>query len=189
MEDSDTAYEEQQHDYRWKRRYGILYRAEISTLYHRKRERFFSLLDKWEKVVTLFLGSAAFLDLVGQDKHPIFGLFAILSLTSLIFDFSEKSKKHGELAAKFKRLEASIEKVGEYPEEEQINEWSAQLREIESGEPASYNLLVAICQNELANSRGRENEVSQIPFYVSWLANFIPFSNRKIEFKQGASGQ
>jgi hypothetical protein len=98
-----------EHAYQWKRRDSILYRAELSTLYHRKRGRFLALLDKWGKLFTLLFGSAAFVQLLTVDKHPLLALpFAILAFANLIFDFAECARKHGELASDFKMLEATI---------------------------------------------------------------------------------
>ena len=172
----------------WRKRYNILYRAELSTLYHRKRESFFALLDKWDKVFVLLLGSGAFINLISLEKHPAFAIsFVVLSLASLVFDFSERSRKHGELATKFKLLEASIERTGERDwKEVDLNEWSAEIREIESGEPATYTLLVRLCQNEIANARGILGDVSKMRWYEILLAHFLPFSGRKIQFHQNS---
>lgn len=171
-----------QADYLWERRCGILNRAELSTVYHRKRERFFGLLDRWDKILTLLLGSAAFVKIVNMDSHPLYALpFAILAFSSLIFDFSERARRHSELATSFKMLEAAIEAVGERDyAEEQLSAWSARIREIESGEPAVYNLLVRICQNELARARGQKQDVTHISWWRALLAHFLPFANYEI---------
>jgi hypothetical protein len=164
----------------WDRRCDLLYRAELSTLYHRKRERFFALLDRWDKVFTLLFGTAAFAQLVSLDHHPLLALpFLTLALTSLIFDFSESARKHGELASSFK-----IEALGErdYTEPD-LNSWAARLREIESGETSVYNLLVRICENEIARARGNKKDVTHIPFWRACLAYVIPFSNVEIKPK------
>lgn len=184
MSDTEPAISDALQKHFWDKRSDILYRAELSTLYHRKRENFFTLLDKWDKIFTLLFGSIAFFKIVNLDQHPLWALpFAILSLSSLIFDFSENSRKHGELATKFKLLEAAIEKVGEWNfNQDNLSEWSARIREIESWEPTAYTLLVRLCQNELANAKGIAGDISKIPFYKAWLAHLIPFSNQKITF-------
>ncbi|RQR22554.1 hypothetical protein DIE23_36705 [Burkholderia sp. Bp9143] len=174
--------DDSQADYLWARRFDILNRAELSTAYHRKRERFFGLLDRWDKILTLLLGSAAFVKLVNMDTHPFYALpFAILAFSSLIFDFSERARRHSELATSFKMLEAAIEAVGERAfTEDQLSAWSARIREIESGEPPVYNLLVRICQNELARARGQAQDVTHISWWRALLAHFLPFANYEI---------
>jgi hypothetical protein len=170
----------------WDRRCDLLYHAELSTLYHRKRERFFALLDRWDKIFTLLFGTAAFAQIISLDRHPLFGLpFAVLALSSLIFDFSEGARRHGELASSFKMLESTIEAKGQRDfTESDLNTWSARIREIESGETSVYNLLVRICQNELARSRGNKADVTYIPVWRACLAYFIPFSNYEIKQKR-----
>jgi len=171
----------------WDRRCDILYRAELSTLYHRRRESFFSLLDRWDKVFVLLLGSAAFVSLLTLDAHPwVAAVFVLLSLSNLVFDFSARARKHGELATKFKLVEAEIERRGERDwNEADLNEWSAKIREVESGEPAVYTLLVQICQNEMANARGDTKHISKVHWYEALLAHLFPFSSRKVQFRSG----
>lgn len=46
-------------DYYWSRRHEILWRISLSTLYHRRRERFFDTWDRVVKAVSIIGGSAA----------------------------------------------------------------------------------------------------------------------------------
>lgn len=111
---TDSRHIDSERQHLWNRRCDILYRAELSTLYHRKRESFFALLDKWDKIFTLLFGSAVFVQLISLDKYPLLALpFAVLTFASLIFDFSENSRRHSELATNFKMLEAAIEATGD----------------------------------------------------------------------------
>ncbi|MBU9614739.1 hypothetical protein KTE96_23675 [Burkholderia multivorans] len=177
-----------EHKHLWNRRCDLLYRAELSTLYHRKRARFFALLDRWDKIFTLLFGSAAFAQVITLDRNPWLALpFVVLAFASLIFDFSESARRHGELASSFKMLESTIEGTGERDfTESDLNAWSARLREIESGETSAYSLLVRICQNEIARSRGDSADVTYIPFWRACLANVVPFSNYEIKHKRQA---
>jgi len=170
-------------DYLWERRDALLHRAELSTRYHRKRERFFALLDKWDKIFTLLFGSAAFVQIISFDKYPLLAFpFVTFAIASLVFDFSENTRKHSDLASHFKMLESAIEAVGQRDfTETDLNTWSARICEIESGEPAIYNLLVRICQNEIARAKGKKADVTAIPFWRAGLANFIPFANDEIK--------
>lgn len=180
--------DDDEHKHLWNRRCDIIYRAELSTLYHRKRERFFALLDRWDKIFTLLFGTAAFAQVITLDRQPLLALpFVMLALASLIFDFAESARRHGELASSFKLLESTIEAAGERDfVEPDLNLWSARLREIESGETSVYNLLVRICQNEIARSRGNKGDVTYIPVWRACLAYVVPFSNYEIKSKHSA---
>jgi hypothetical protein len=60
-------------DHAWTKRHDALYKAELSALYHQKRERFFELLDKLGKAAAVFGGSAALWklgDLMLSQRSP-----------------------------------------------------------------------------------------------------------------------
>jgi len=174
---------DQERTYLWNKRCNILYNAEVSTLYHRKRERFFALLDRWDKVFMLLFGSAAFAQLISIERHPLFALpFAVLALASLLFDFADRARKHGELASMFKMLEATIERKGERDfDESDLAIWSSRLRQIESGETAAYVVLVRLCQNEIARAMNNSQDITRIPVWRALLANLCMFQNYRVQ--------
>jgi len=100
--------------YLWGRRDAVLQRAQISVLYHRKRERAFDLADRFAKAVAIIGGSAAFagMEVPGLVK-TMAALIAVTSTLSLVFGFSERSRKHSDLAQGFCLLEAAIVQKGE----------------------------------------------------------------------------
>lgn len=173
-------------EYLWRRRDEILYRAELSTVYHRRRERFFTSLDKSDKLFTLLFGSAAFVQVVNTHNYPFLGMpFVIFALCNLVFGFGEIARKHGELASRFKAVEASIERVGPRDfSEDDLNKWSARVREIEFGEPITYVVLLRLCQNELAIIKGHVEDMTDIPWWRRMLANVFSFSDYKTKTKQ-----
>jgi NaMN:DMB phosphoribosyltransferase len=99
--------------YQWGRRDAVLQRAQISALYHRKRERAFDLADRLSKAVAVIGASAAF----AAIGEPVFvkgmaAMIAITSALSLVFGFSERGRRHSDLAHRFCLLEADITQKG-----------------------------------------------------------------------------
>ena len=98
----------------WKLRHDVVYRAELSSLYHQKRERFFELLDKSTKAVSVFGGSAA---LLNASSAPVIvylaAIITFFSVISLVFGFSEKARRHSELKRRYRILIAEIMACGE----------------------------------------------------------------------------
>jgi len=142
-------------DYLWKRRHAVLYRVELSALYHQKRERFFDFCDRGAKVVSIVGGSAALYKL-GVDEVVAVAAAAItvVSALSLVLGFGEKARRHSELARNFKQVQAEMLRVGERDyTEDNLRDWEARVALLEATEPASLGVLVRICQNELAAAR------------------------------------
>jgi hypothetical protein len=156
-----------QDDYLWDLRHGVLYRAELSGLYHRKRERFFALLDRGSKALALIAGTAAFSSLLDSAKEKaLAGLaVAIATLPGLVFSWADKARMHAELAQKFIQLQAEIVSTGERDfTEEQLSAWQGKLRLLEANEPPTLSGLVRLCQNQLAMAAGQADRV----FPLTW---------------------
>jgi hypothetical protein len=172
--------------YLWKRRYAELYRAELSGLYHRKRERFFALLDRGGKALSLIAGTAAFSSLLASaDDKALAGLgVAISTLPGLVFAWSDKARQHGELAQKFIQVQAEIVGAGERSfTEEQVDAWSANLRRLEASEPPTLTGLVRLCQNQLAFAAGDYDSVHPL----GWKRYFVHFWDMTLDSPPVAS--
>lgn len=162
-------------DYLWGKRHEVIYRAELSALYHQKRERFFELFDKLTKAASLIGGSAA-LWKIGNPKMIAAAAVLITSSSalSLVLSFSERSKRHAELSRNFRQLLAEIENAGETGfTEVQVCEWASAARRIEATEPPALGLLVVICQNELSVAQGQPEKVVKVGWFKRMAANFI----------------
>lgn len=177
-------------DYLWGRRDNIVYHTTLSAMYHRRRERFFALADRWDKVITLVLGASAFVKLLGDDTVAWLGIpFGILAASSLIFDFSERARVHSQLAAAFKGLEADVEAKGERDfDEADLNVWAARLRRIEVEEPATYNMVVRLCQNDMARACGQRSDVTKIGFLQTLTAHLWLYANSDIKPADSTAG-
>lgn len=151
-------------DYLWEKLHKIKYNAQLSSLYHQKRERFFELLDKLSKALSIIGGSAIISKLISSDSLPyIAAAITIASTLSLVFSFSERARKHSELSAKFKDVLVKIASSGERKLiEEELNAWAAKICELEISEPPALGLLVVHCQNEIAIAKGQLDMVKEI---------------------------
>ena len=139
---------------------SIRQHADLSLIYHRKRERFFELLDKGSKITSLALGSAALAKVASQGTIEAFtALMTFLSASSLVFSFAERARRHNDLCRPYSELLTEIEGSDENKvEPEKVYGWSGQLRSIEMKEPPTLSLLVVACQNELARAEGRDHD-------------------------------
>jgi hypothetical protein len=59
-----------------------------------------------------------------------------------------------------------------------LNAWNSRIREIESGEPAAYNLLVRICQNEIARE-GEKERSDDNTVLACLVSRFDPVRERR----------
>lgn len=152
-------------DFLWNERLYVQYRAELSTLYHRKRERFFALCDRCSKAASLIAGTAAFSSLLpSADAKAWAGVVvAAATMPGLVMAWNDRARLHGELAQKFLAVEAEIVSKGKRDfTEADLNTWLAKLLAIEAGEPPTLGGLVAVCHNQLATSNGNPESVVRI---------------------------
>ncbi len=171
---SDTDFE-----YRWGQRHAILHRAEISTLYHQKRERFFGAAERWTNFVSIVGGSAAFVAVAGSNDLAVKIAGAVVALSSasaLIWQFGERARQHALLVQAFKRIEVDILSVPERAfTDEQLAAWGAAIRSAELSEPPAHSALVRICQNELAVAAAHPERVVRLRWHERWFAHFFDF--------------
>lgn len=162
-------------DHAWTKRHDVLYKAELSALYHQKRERFFELLDKLSKAAAVFGGSAA-LWKVGNPDVVAFIAVCIMgtSSLSLVFSFSERSKRHSELARSFRDVIAEITSAGDFDVTDSIaSAWAGKVCSLEAKEPPTLAALTVMCQNELAIARNERTLVHPQSLLTRWTAHFF----------------
>jgi len=163
--------------YLWPRRESVLYRVQLSTLYHRKRERFLAFLDRAVSAIAIVGGSAAFANLGGPGYAKLAA--AVIALTStigLVFGLGERARRHSELARQFLDLEAQMILAGERDfSEADVNRWDATVRAIEASEPPTLGALVVQCQNELARVREQPDKIVVLNWRQRLLMHFVDF--------------
>ena len=167
-----------EHDYLWNKRHEVLYRTELSTLYHKKRDRFFSVWDKLASAVGVIGGSAALANLSNPDHLAWIALvITLVSSAALVIGFSDRARRHSDLAKDFRQLEASIVARGERDFTEQdVLGWDSSTRMLESSEPPVLGALVVLCQNELARAQGHESCVVQMNLIQRVMAHVVDFN-------------
>lgn len=162
-------------DHAWNKRCDAVYRAELSALYHQKRERFFELADKLGKAVSLFGGSAALWKISNENVVAAMAVAVTASSAfSLVFSFSERSKRHAELAQGFRLIISEILAKSEF----EINNadasgWMSKVCALEAKEPPSLSALTVMCQNELAIARNALEKVKPQSWLTRVLAHFF----------------
>lgn len=162
-------------DHAFEKRCIALYRAELSALYHQKRERFFELADKLGKAASLFGGSAALWKI--GDENMVKNLAAFItasSALSLVFSFSERSKRHAELAQGFRAIISEILAKSEFeiiPVD--AGTWMSKICTLEAKEPPSLSALTVMCQNELAISKGANDRIRPQSWRTRIFAHFF----------------
>ena len=152
-------------DFLWDERLYVQYRAELSTLYHRKRERFFALCDRSSKAASLIAGTAAFSSLLpsAEAKAWAGAVVAAATMPGLVMAWNDRARLHGELAQKFLAVEAEIVAKGKRDfTESDLNTWLAKLLAIEASEPPTLGGLTAVCHNQLATSNGNPESIVKI---------------------------
>lgn len=162
-------------DHLWAKRHEVLYRVELSALYHQKRERFFEACDKLAKAVAVIGGSWS-LARLGGDGAMLYVAAAITltSTLSLVFGLSDRARRHASLAADFRRLEADILAKGERDfAEADIGTWCGRERTLEAAEPPALGNLVRICQNELAVAQNQPEKVKPVGFLRHLSAHWV----------------
>ena len=170
--------------YRIDLRHNALYQAELSALYHRKRERFLALCDRAGKALALVAGTAAFSSILGTAEAKSYAglVVGIATLPGLIFAWADKARLHSELAQKYITLQSEIISVGERDfTEEQCFSWQARLRSIEVNEPPTLTILVRICQNQIAMAAGQSDAAYKISSTERFFAQIFDMQSSKLE--------
>lgn len=165
----------QEFHYLWHERHQVLYRVELSVIYHLKREKFFNRCDKFTKVISIVGGSTVIVQLLApQALLVIAAAITISSVASLIFNFSDKAKSHWELAKNFRQLESEIfNKEKLIFNAQDLSGWNSRIRDIEKNEKANISTLVIICQNELARAQNQPEKIVKIPFLKKFFAHLL----------------
>ena len=162
----------------WDLRHTLLFTARVSVVYHRKRERFFDLLDKWSKAATVLAGSALWAQAIKDHLPPLSIFITSLGLLSLVFGYGDRKQTHREMAIAFTGLIADVEKAGTTDfTPEQVSEWSANLYKLSAKEPPQLYALVTLCENEVKTAFDRSISVVGVPWYQRKLANWFSFDN------------
>lgn len=138
----------------------------VSYSYHKKRERFFRILDAGSKALSILALTA--LTTAGGPASTALAIFSgAATIGAIVLDFSGMAAKHETLADRFMRLLAKIASG-------QISEKEALLRraKIEATEPGTLRGLSQICQDEVDAARGAVVEPARLSHIRRLKAHF-----------------
>jgi hypothetical protein len=163
-------------------RHNAMYRAELSALYHRKRERFLALCDRVGKAVALVAGTAAFSSVLSSAEMKSWAglVVAGATLPGLVLAWSDKARLHSELAQKYIAIQAEIAgTITANLSEQLICDWQSRLRQIEAAEPPTLTALVRLCQNQLAEAAGQQDVHFPLSRTERWFAHVFDMQRTK----------
>lgn len=153
----------------WKDRHALIFRARLSVIYHRRRERLYELMDRIAKSIAVIGGSALVFQFTNQVGLVALGFVVLLASTlSLVFQFSSRATSHAGLAKDWSAFERDMVLVEDISAA-QICIFDARAATLDGLEPRTLRALVADCQNELARAEGQEDVVRPIKGW-RWLA-------------------
>lgn len=171
---SPVTLSDEEFDAAWKRRCELLNWGGITYRYHRKRQRFFDVVDKLTQVAAVG-GGVAVAGKTLSDLLPLVGgAVAFTGLLALVFGYGDKRQCHKELA------EQAMELVGEInscPVREltdvQVCTWERMRAAIDLKEPPGLKTLVWKCEYEQAVADGHPNHVPPVPWYHQAHMHFV----------------
>lgn len=145
----------------WNTRCELRYHAWVQVRYQRRRERFFDLLDKATKAITLVLGGALFGPALAWLPWAATGITA-LALLALIFGYGDRKHLHARLATQAAHMVAAIERVPTGTiTPDIVADWSAQYARFCADAPPPLKTLTLLCEREQSIADGRSEHVKQ----------------------------
>lgn len=155
--------EDEIEDCRWQ----LLYRAEYSTRYHRRRAAFLNNLDTLFTLVTAVAGASAFGDLVAGSPGWLSKVGAatvtILSLVQAMLRLGHAGMTHAQWLKRWSRLHTSIS-LATAPTIEQLRSWTEERASIEEECVAELRALVLDCEDAAARTMsipGRQHRITR----------------------------
>lgn len=157
----------------WSRRHAVLHRAYVTYRYHRRRERFFDLVDKASNAVTVLL-AASLLGQTLQDLSPVVAsVISALGLMNLVFGYGDRKQAHKALAEQAMALVGRIESAPmDQIDDIMAGGWEAAMAQLNAKEPPQLKTLVVLCEREQAEAIGNVGHVPLPPWWRRVLADF-----------------
>ena len=168
-----SQYSDELADAVWKQRCNLLFKAWVQVRYHRRRQRFFDLVDKGTKAATLVLGASLFGKQLASLNWVATGISA-LGLMALVFGYGDRKQLHKELAEQAAGLAAFIEEqpAGELSTQV-VARWSAEYARFCAKAPPPLKTLTLTCEHEQATADGNPGHVDLPCWRKRVTADFI----------------
>lgn len=158
----------------WDRRCEVLHSANVTYRYHRKRQRFFDLLDKGTKALTVLLGASLLGEAVKQHLPLVAATISALGLMALVFGYGDRKQSHKECAEAAMQLVAKIE---EMPTAGITDNFvalvAADHARQNAKEPPALKTLVILCEREQSTAMGHPHHIPRPNLLKRVFADFI----------------
>lgn len=146
----------------------------VSLRYHRKRQRFFDLLDKLTKAATVLLGASLLGEAVKANLPLVASAISGLGLLALVFGYGDRKQAHKELAEAAALLVAKIEETATADiSDEAVAKWEAEHSRLNAKEPPALKTLVIICEWEQACATGNPKHIRRPCWVFRLFADFV----------------
>ena len=158
----------------WNRRCVLLHCAYVSYRYHRRRQRFFDLIDKGTKSLTVALGASLIGDTLKRFAPLAASAISVIGLLALVFGYSDRKQAHKELAEMAMQIVAAIEKTPTPKlNAEAVSDWSAEMARMNAKEPPTLKTLVIMCEHEQSTAAGHPDHVPMPRWHKRLFADFV----------------
>jgi hypothetical protein len=146
----------------WARRCEMLNWAGITYRYHRKRQRFFDVMDKLTQAAAVGGGVAVAGRTLPDNLPLVGGLIAFTGLLALVYGYGDKRQCHKELAEQAIQLAADVQSLPvRQVTEVQLGVWERVRASIDLREPPNLKTLVSKCEWEQALAEGHKDHVAR----------------------------
>ena len=141
------------------REYALNFNLGRSIRYHKARQHFFDLLDKFTNVISIVFGSGSVFALSQQNTNLAMWLgltLTVLSALALVFGFAAKARDHFDFSKQYAVQERRL--IKEPLTEYLLDSVADEIRAIESNEPNVLRALNDLCWNDEAEAQGLPKE-------------------------------
>lgn len=149
------------------REHALNFNLGRSIRYHKARQNFFDLLDKFTNVISIVFGSGSVFALSQQNTNLAMWLgltLTVLSALALVFGFAAKARDHFDFSKQYAAQERRL--IKEPLTEYLLDSVADEIRAIESNEPKTKKALDDLCWNEEARAQGyKKSDMITVPWY------------------------
>lgn len=168
-------------------RYELLYRAQYSTRYHRRRAAFFANLDTFLNVVTIVAGASTFGDLLSGAPGWLAKIGAavvtLIAVSQVVLRLGQRATAHEQWLKRWTDLEAEIN-LNTSPAEEDVRRWTKEKVAVETECVGELRALCWDCENAAAKVMGIPHRQVDIHPLQRLLIHFGTFQRKFREFQK-----
>jgi hypothetical protein len=159
-------------------RWQLLYRADYSSRYHRRRAAFLTNLDTLFTLVTVIAGASAFGDLVAGSPGWLSKVGAatvtVLGLAQALLRLGPAGMMHTQWLKRWSRLHAAVS-LNTSPTLDQVRTWTEERASIEEECVAELRALVLDCEDAAARTLRIPDRQHKISRWQRLLIHFGTF--------------